>query len=69
MSKRQMQEEKPGEEERVVAKSKLMMNFGVEDCQAVSKSTGVQCIQHPGATRSHSLNSDPTDAGRQLREV
>ena len=40
MSKRQMQEEKPGKEERVVAKIETNDEFGVRD----SNSTGFECI-------------------------
>ena len=41
-----MQEEKPGEEERVKCGCEIETNdeFSVEDCESVSNSTGCECI-------------------------
>ena len=69
MSKRQMQEEKLGEEERVVAKSKLMMNLESKTAKQSPKALGLSASDIQGPLEAHSLNSDSTDAGRQLREV
>ena len=69
MSKRQVQEEKLGEEERVVVKSKLMMNLESKIAKQSPKALGSSASNIQGPLEAHSLNSDPTDAGRQLREV
>ena len=63
MSKRQMQEEKLGEEERVVAKSKPMMSFSVEGCQSISDSTGFECISQPGDTQRTQFEFGPHQYG------
>ena len=47
-----MQEEKPEEEGRTVAKPKPMMSFSVEDCQSVSNSAGFECMSQTGDTPS-----------------
>ena len=52
MSKRLIQEEKPGEDERVVAKSKPGAKLSVEDSQLVSNSAECEYISQLGDTHS-----------------
>ena len=63
VSKRQIHEGRPREDERVVAKWKTNVDFSVADCRSVSKSTGFECISQPGDTRCE------TSTGRLVVET
>ena len=52
MSMRLIQQERPGEDERVVSKSQPMWKFVVEGCRSVSNSAKLECISQPGDTQS-----------------
>ena len=60
MSKRLMQEEKPGEEERVVAKSKPMMSFLWKIVDQSPIALVSSASNSPGTLKAHSSNSDFT---------
>ena len=70
MSERLMQEEKPSEEERVVAKSRTHDEFSVEDCRPVSSRIGVgvhlTARERPKAQIS---NSDVNSTVRPVAET
>ena len=69
MSKRQMQEEKPGEEERVVDKSKSMMFLGSKTANRAPTALGSSASNSPGTLRAQSSSSDRTSMGNPLRKV
>ena len=50
LSKRLIQQEKPGEVERVVAHIETNAEFGVENCGSVFNSAGIEGISQPGDT-------------------
>ena len=66
MSKRQMQEEKRGEEERVVAKSKPMMSSVSKTANRSPTALGSSASDRTGTLGAHSSNSDRTGTWRAV---
>ena len=59
MSERQMQEEKPGEEERVVANSKQLMSSVSKIANQSWTALGSSASNSPGTLKAHSSKTDP----------
>ena len=68
MSKRQIQEEKPGEEERVVAKSKPMMSSVSKTANRSPTALGSSASNSSGTLGAQSSNSDRTGTWRAACE-
>ena len=61
-----MQEEKPGEEERMVAKSKPMMSLVSKTANQSPTALGSSASNSQETLKAHSSNSDRTGSGRPV---
>ena len=64
-----MQEEKPGEEERVAAKSKPLWSLVLKTADHSPIALGSSASHSPGTLKAQSSNSDCTDTERPVAET